>query len=104
MSAVVVGELLYGFRHGSRGTANEAELEDFLGRPNTRFAEVTRTTAERYGRIAASLRTKGTPIPSNDIWIAAHALETGALLLSLDKHFDAIEGLPWKRIETPKMR
>jgi tRNA(fMet)-specific endonuclease VapC len=104
MSTVVVGELLYGFRHGTRAAANEAELEDFLGRPNTRFAEVTQTTAERYSRIAASLRNKGMPIPTNDIWIAAHALETGALLLSLDQHFDAIAGLPWKFIATPKVR
>ncbi len=99
MSAVVVGELLYGFRHGTRLATNERDLDDFLGRPNTRLAEVTRTTANRYGKIAASLRSKGTPIPSNDIWIAAHAQETGALLLSFDGHFEAIDGLPWLKLE-----
>ena len=44
-------------------------------------------------RIAASLRAKGRPIPANDIWIAAHALEAGADLVSYDRHFDQIDGL-----------
>ncbi len=95
VSAIVLGELLYGFRHGTRANANERELEDFLRRPNTRFAEVTRTTANRYSKIAAALRAKGTPIPTNDIWIAAHAQETGAHLLSFDRHFGVIDGLAW---------
>jgi tRNA(fMet)-specific endonuclease VapC len=50
-------------------------------------------TADRFGRVAASLRRKGTPIPSSDIWIAAHALETGSDLVSFDKHFAHVEGL-----------
>lgn len=55
---------------------------------------VTRTTADRFGRIAASLRKHGTPILTNDIWIAAHAFETGAELLTFDRHFELISGLP----------
>jgi tRNA(fMet)-specific endonuclease VapC len=98
MSAIVVGELLYGFRHGTRNASNERELEDFLNRPNTKFAEVTRTSANRYSRIAALLRANGTPIPTNDIWIAAHTQETGALLLSLDHHFAVVDGLAWTQI------
>ena len=54
---------------------------------------VSFTTADRYARIAASLRAKGRPIPANDIWIAAHALEAGADLVSYDRHFDQIDGL-----------
>lgn len=54
---------------------------------------MTFTTADRFGRIAAALRAKGKPIPQNDIWIAAHAMETGADLLSFDRHFEAVEGL-----------
>ena len=53
------------------------------------------TTADRYARTAAALRAKGRPIPSNDIWIAAHALETGADLVSYDHHFGEVDGLAW---------
>jgi tRNA(fMet)-specific endonuclease VapC len=58
-------------------------------------ALVTRTTADRFARIAAALRVKGRPIPTNDIWVAAHAMETGAELLSFDSHFAEVEGLAW---------
>lgn len=63
--------------------------------PYVELVPVTLTTADRFGRIAASLRVKGTPIPTNDIWIAAHAFETGAELLSFDRHFDRVDGLVW---------
>jgi len=56
---------------------------------------VTFVTAERFGRIAAALREKGRGIPTNDIWIAAHAMETGADLVSFDTHFGEIDGLVW---------
>lgn len=59
------------------------------------LAPVTYATADRFGRVAAALRAKGRPIPTNDIWIAAHAMETGAELLSFDQHFAAIDGLVW---------
>ena len=59
---------------------------------------MTLTTADRYSRIAAALRTKGRPIPSNDIWIAAHAMETGADLISADRHFEQIDGLAWTHV------
>lgn len=95
MSAVVVGELLYGFRHGSRFEENSARLEAFLAKPLVDAVSVGLTTAERFGRIAAALRQKGRPLPTNDVWIAAHALETGADLLSSDAHFGAVDGLAW---------
>lgn len=95
MSAVVVGELLYGFRHGDRFEWNHERLRRFLDLPEVEFLPVTYTTADRFGRIFAALRRAGRPIPSNDIWIAAHALESGADLLSFDRHFDAVEGLAW---------
>ncbi len=60
-----------------------------------RAQQVTFTTADRFGRIAAALRGAGTPIPTNDIWIAAQAMETGADLLSYDQHFQAVAGLAW---------
>ena len=93
MSAVVVGELLYGFRHGTRYVANRERLGAFLANPYVEFMPVTMTTCERYSLVAASLRRKGRPIPGNDIWIAAHALETGADLLSFDGHYSAVDGL-----------
>jgi tRNA(fMet)-specific endonuclease VapC len=94
-SAVVAGELLYGFRHGSRFEENLRELHEFLDNPYVIFIPVTLVTGDRYSRIAAGLRRKGRPIPTNDIWIAAHAMETGADLISFDDHFEHIDGLAW---------
>ena len=93
-SMVVMGELLFGFRNGNRYEKNCATLDDFLNQPWVVLQPVTRTTADRFGRIAAALRKAGTPIPSNDIWIAAHALETGAELITFDQHFENVRGLP----------
>jgi tRNA(fMet)-specific endonuclease VapC len=94
-STVVAGELLLGFRLGSRLKKNMAELDAFLENPYVSLVPVTLTTADRFARIAAALRAKGRPIPTNDIWIAAHAMEAGAELLSFDAHFGAIDGLAW---------
>jgi tRNA(fMet)-specific endonuclease VapC len=99
LSAVVAGELIFGFRNGSRYEKNIAELDDFLGSQFVEFLPVSYTTADRFGRIAALLRRKGTPMPSNDIWIAAHAIESGAELLSFDRHFEDIESLVWTRMK-----
>ena len=91
--AVVVGELMYGFLKGTRCADNEAGLNQFLEQPGVSFQPITRSIAERYGYVKAALKTKGTPIPENDIWIAATALETGCRLLSYDGHFDKVGGL-----------
>jgi len=95
LSAVVAGELIFGFRNGTRYEINMHRLEEFLDNPYVEFLPVTMTTADRFGRIAAELRRKGKPIPTNDIWIAAHTMESGAELLSSDAHFEAIGGLAW---------
>lgn len=95
ISSIVAGELLYGFRNGSRLNENLERFEKFLANPFVSWVPVTLVTADRFSRVAAALRKKGRPLPTNDIWIAAHALETGADLLSYDKHFDAIDGFPW---------
>jgi tRNA(fMet)-specific endonuclease VapC len=92
-SMVVVGELSFGFRNGARYERNLAVLEEFLGEPWVDLCTVTRTTADRFGRLAAALRKAGTPIPTNDVWIAAHAFETGAELITLDRHFEHVRGL-----------
>jgi tRNA(fMet)-specific endonuclease VapC len=92
-STVVLGELLFGFRNGNRYERNAAQLDDFLAQPWVTLQTVTRTTADRFGRIAAQLRKAGKPIPSNDIWIAAHVFETGAELVTFDQHFATVPGL-----------
>ena len=62
------------------------------------FVPVGSITADRYSRIAAALRAQGSPIPTNDVWIAAHAMETGADLVSADRHFEAVSGIAWLRL------
>ena len=95
LSTVVAGELLFGFRNGSRYEANRQEMDDFLASPFVSLLPVGLVTADRFGRIAAGLKRKGRPLPTNDIWIAAHAMESGAELLSFDRHFAEIDGLAW---------
>lgn len=95
VSSIVAGELIYGFRAGARFRRHMAELNEFLENPYVTLLPVTLVTADRFGRIAANLRARGRPIPTNDIWIAAHAMESGADLLSFDRHFAAIDGLAW---------
>ncbi len=98
LSAVVVGELMYGFRRGSHFERNVADLRSFLNSPYVSFVAVGQVTADRYSRIAASLRTKGRPIPTNDVWIAAHVMETGADLVSADGHFEHVDGIAWVQV------
>ena len=92
-SVTVAGELLSGFRYGTRFAENLEELQEFLAHPRVRLAPITLNTADRYGRIYASLRRTGRPIPSNDMWVAAQAMETGAELATFDRHFESVEGL-----------
>ena len=71
------------------------ELRRFLAEPRVSLVPVTWTTADRYSRVWIALRRKGKPIPTNDVWLAAHALETGAELISRDPHFEHVGGLAW---------
>ena len=98
LSAVVIGELLSGFRRGSRFEQNMADLNALLDNSFVSVVPVGSLTADRYARISASLRAKGRPIPTNDIWIAAHAMETGADLVSADRHFEHVDGIAWVRL------
>ena len=95
VSTIVAGELLFGFRDASRYEANREDLEDFLANPYVSLLPVTLVTADRFGRIAAALKLKGRPLPTNDIWVAAHTMESGAELLSFDRHFAEVDGLVW---------
>ncbi|MBY0274298.1 type II toxin-antitoxin system VapC family toxin [Candidatus Binatia bacterium] len=95
LSSIVAGELLFGFRCGSQFERNRRELDDLLRSPYVSFLPVTLVTADRFARVAAALRRKGRPLPTNDVWIAAHAMESGADLVSFDRHFGEIDGLAW---------
>lgn len=97
--AVVVGELEAGFQAGRRRRENEVALEEFLAEPFVVISPVTRETARRYGSIFAELRAAGSPIPTNDIWIAATCREFGAPLLTADIHFEKIRDLEIRKIE-----
>lgn len=92
-STVVAGELLYGFRNGNKFTNNRRELDAFLASPFVTLVPVSLATADRFSRIVIGLKAKGKPIPTNDIWIAAQAMETGAELVSFDHHFEWVDGL-----------
>jgi tRNA(fMet)-specific endonuclease VapC len=89
----VLGELRVGFRGGSREAKNLLELEEFLESPRVSVQPMGEETAIRYAEIYASLRSAGTSIPTNDLWIAASTLETGSILLSHDAHFDLVPGI-----------
>lgn len=93
LSAVVIGELEAGFRGGSRYTENLDILNRLLERPSVEVLSVGRETGECFGRIRTVLKAKGTPIPINDVWIASQCMERGAVLVSYDRHFDAVEGI-----------
>ena len=99
-SAIVAGEQLFGYRLGTNYDQNLSELRSFLERPYVSFVPVGPVTADRYSRIAAALRAAGRPIPTNDVWIAAHAMETGADLVSADAHFEHVAGIAWVRVTT----
>jgi tRNA(fMet)-specific endonuclease VapC len=92
-SPVVLGELMFGFRNGTRFKENMADLNTFLDHESVRLVAVGKTTSDRYSRIAAQLKQQGTPIPSNDIWIAAQSMEYGTELLTFDRHFERVSGL-----------
>jgi tRNA(fMet)-specific endonuclease VapC len=100
ISAIVVGELYAGFYGGSRFDENEAKLKAFVQLPNVHLLTVTWETSQLFGQIKDQLRRKATMIPLNDIWIAAHARETGSTLISYDGHFQYIDGLSlWPEVK-----
>ena len=93
INIIVLAELIAGFKAGSKETRNRKELISFQNNPRAILDRVTETTAEFYADIYLRLRSKGTPIPTNDMWIAASAMEHGCALYSLDRHFRVVDGL-----------
>ncbi|MGE0487663.1 MAG: PIN domain-containing protein [Vulcanimicrobiota bacterium] len=90
---VVIGELEAGFRLGARYSENMATLQDFLAEPFVFSQPITQPVSGLYGKLFAELRKNGTPIPTNDIWIAAAAAQAGAHLVTFDTDFRRVGGL-----------
>ena len=91
--ATVLGELEAGFRCGRRYRKNARALGEFLRETSVRIVTVTADVARRYGEVFAQLRAAGTPIPVNDVWIAAATLSCGAHLITFDSDFSRVERL-----------
>ncbi len=93
ISVISIGELISGFKGGNKEKENRDELARFLDSPRVKICLIDETTAEFYGDILDKLRKAGTPIPANDIWIGAAALQNGLKLFTKDQHFENISGL-----------
>ena len=93
VSPVVLGEIRAGLGESRKDRAAAAVLDDFLALPYVQVVPVSETAADYYAGLFRFLRRAGRKIPDNDLWIAAQALELGALLLSRDAHFAAIPNL-----------
>ena len=90
VNPVVLGELDAGFRGGSRTDRNRELIRRFLDASRVRVVGIDRETASRYGLIYDALRRAGTPIPTNDLWIASSAMQFGLLLVTTDPHYERI--------------
>lgn len=91
LPTVVLGELYYGAYASSRVATNLTRLEEFASQ--VAVMAVSRFTGSVYGKIKNQLRAAGRPIPDNDIWIAAVAVQHGFTLATRDDHFRHIDGL-----------
>jgi len=100
--AIVVGELWVGFLLGGQAERNRRELADFLRHPAVEELPVDGETGQIYGEIVVALRSSGTPVPSNDIWIAAAAARAGATVLTYDAHFASIRRAGSLVLATPR--
>jgi tRNA(fMet)-specific endonuclease VapC len=95
MSIFVLGELYAGFAGGTKERDNLHVLNRFLLKPPVKTLNATSETAKIFGMVKQELKKAGTPLPINDVWIAAHTLETGSILITYDSHFKKIAGLRW---------
>lgn len=91
---MVLGEIKAGFHGGTQRHRNEALLQRFLAKATVSVLLPGRETAEHYARIFVQLKRAGTPVPDNDLWIAALALEHDLTLITRNQHFERISQLP----------
>ena len=87
LNPVVLGELYSGFAHGGKEKRNRDILREFLASPRVQVAVIDEETAERYAAIIAYLWSKGMPLPTNDLWISATAMQYGLKLVTTDSHY-----------------
>lgn len=99
--SIVVGELLAGFALGSRRASNEVSLSDFLREPFVEVVDADVSVARRYAEVFAALRRAGTPIPTNDVWIAAATLAVEGHLATYDTDFSHVATLRSTLFEPP---
>ena len=105
ISIFVLGELYAGFVGGSKEQENRETLNRFLLKPTVKTLNATLETAEVFGMVKSKLKTAGTPLPINDLWIAAHAIETGSIVVTFDRHFNEVSGLRlWDQAGKPEIR
>ncbi|MBM4124432.1 MAG: type II toxin-antitoxin system VapC family toxin [Nitrospira sp.] len=90
VTPIVLGELRAGFLQGSKTETNERELRAFLDSPRVTIPPLDEETAGRYAIIRTALKKAGTPISTNDIWIAASAMQYGLPILTSDADFKKI--------------
>ena len=90
---IVLAEMKAGFLGGSQQYRNETLLQTFLGKPTVGILLPARETAEQYARLFVQLKRAGTPIPDNDLWIAALVLEHDLQLITRDRHFERVPQL-----------
>ena len=91
---VVVAELRAGFAAGTRSTQNESVLRRFLTQPGVSVLCPDEQTSFHYASVYSQLRRAGTPIPTNDLWIAALVLQHGLVLYARDRHFNLLPQIP----------
>lgn len=91
---MVLAELRAGFACGTRALENERNLARFLNRPRVEVLLPDEETAHHYASLYRQLRAQGTPIPTNDLWIAALVIQHGLLLLARDAHYDHLPQIP----------
>ena len=91
---VTIAELRAGFLAGTAGAHNTKVLSTFLKRARVRILWPDEETTNQYARIWLQLRRQGTPIPTNDLWIAALTQQHNLTLFSRDGHFDHLPQLP----------
>jgi len=94
MPVIVLGELRAGFLGGSQVPENEANLVRFLNSPRVEVLLVDEETAHHYAQLFHQLRRQGTPIPTNDLWIAALVVQYQLYLFARDTHFDHLPQIP----------
>lgn len=94
LPVIVLGELRAGFAVGNQGARNEAVLRRFLLKSGVRVLFADEQTTHHYAAVYQQLRKQGTPIPTNDMWIASLVLQHSLVLFARDAHFDVLPQLP----------